>query len=166
MILIITRIIVKNSNRYKKFLENAVKLWKSTTENGDWNLSLIEHPDIDTSLFHAYPSSPRFDALNTNTSLSKLRDPLGVFAPVRAAQDKVEESLLANKLIQNNVQSYVYKQLNKKFGLRYFRLYIEEAYKFDPNVYPDFQEHNYYSYIPICLMFDIRDSQNAPLGKV
>ena len=48
-----------------------------------------------------------------------------------------------------------------------FQLYIKEAYSFDYNLYPDFQPQNYYPYIPICLMFDIRDTQkNLPIGKV
>ena len=53
----------------------------------------IEHPNIDINRFHSYPTSPILKAVDADNTLSALRDPLQVFAPVKAAQEIVERIL-------------------------------------------------------------------------
>ena len=65
----------------------------------------IENPNIDTNRFQFYPMSPQLNAVAANETLSRLRNPLQVFAPVRAAQDILE-------IIFESMTYFEEKQLN------------------------------------------------------
>ena len=75
------------------FLENAVRLWKSTNTTSramvvdEWKMYAIEHPNIDKNRFD---TTPELNITMADQQLSSLRHPFQLFSPVKAAQETVK----------------------------------------------------------------------------
>ena len=80
------------------FLENALRLWKSTNTSGtmvtdEWQMYAIEHPNIDKNRFLHMDTwrTPQLNVTRAEQQLSSLRHPFQLFSPVKAAQETVEK---------------------------------------------------------------------------
>ena len=95
---------------------------------------------------------PEFDFDSAKNIVNSLRDPIQVFAPVKAAQEIVERSFQ---------QFFRKKSMMRISALHLYAYYIKlhlkstiikQTYLFESD-----KPENYYPYIPLSLLFDFRD---------